>query len=385
MRKYRFDPYFAGYTLVMNLDKDVLDKIRSRRRRLRAQQASALCVTAAGLAAVLVLVIVPFWLGNNTWSFLVKKTGMAGIVWAGIIVAALLGVLGVAFFLVARSRDLAVFAGLTARASGYDLKRLALFLNALDTAATRAGIEAPYLAVLDSDRANAISYTREGAPAIGVTSGALGAGLTFPEAQAIMAHELANAITGDHLRRPGAAEFDGASLGLLWLLALVSLVAVTITRLGHGSIFTFAVILAILAFLVLVSLWLKHIGKVSEPDTVLADSIAMKITGEPDAMEAVLKKIDKLVSGGKGAPFPSSELGLRNLFVPPHRWSDTPAGFLRRRSKELSYNLNEKGLKRRAKSIQESMEELAAFSEDLLADRLSNIEAIKDGTWGAFE
>jgi len=111
----------------------------------------------------------------------------------------------------------------------------------------------------------------------------------------------------------------------------------------------------------------------------------MKITGEPDAMEAVLKKIDKLVSGGKGAPFPSSELGLRNLFVPPHRWSDTPAGFLRRRSKELSYNLNEKGLKRRAKSIQESMEELAAFSEDLLADRLSNIEAIKDGTWGAFE
>ena len=365
----------------MKLDKVVVNRIRRDRMRLLAQEAGLLLVLLLGLAALLTLIIIPFAIGNTTFSPFVKKLGLSGFTWVAMVVALLLAVLGIGFFLVARRRDLELFVGLTKKAKGYDLKRLGLFLNALDSAADRAGLPAPYLSVLEGEVPNAITYSGEDGPAVGVTAGALGADLSFKDAQAAMAHELANTLTGDYLKRPGSARFDAWSLGLLWLDALLVLVGVPITRLGRSSLFTFALVFAALAFLVLAALWMRHIGKMSDHDYILADSIAVKITEDPEAMAGALEKMDRLVSNSRRVPFPESEMGLRFLFMPPHRWSETAAAFLKRRSVELDYKLNEKSSARRASALQQEMDELVAWSEKLQSERLENLKAIQDGTW----
>jgi Zn-dependent protease with chaperone function len=369
----------------MELEPEVLEAVQKKKRRLLAQEAAVLVVLAVLVAAVLALIIIPFALGNTSFSPFVRKSGMSGLVWGGIVVALLVGIAGIALYLVARSRDLEYFARFTARARDYGVERLARFMNALEGAASKAGVEPPRVSVLDNELPDAAAFSEKGEPVIGVTSGLLGAGLAYEEAEAVMAHELASVIAADYLRRPGAMKFEGASLALLWVLAMVSVVAIPISRRGHTPLVSLGVALVILACLILISLWLRHLNKLREHDYILADSIAVTITGKPEAMESAIRRIDGLVNGGRGNPYPASELGLKYLFLPPYKWRENATMFLRRRSIELDYDMKDSAVQRRAANLQESMDELSEWGQHLLAERLENLEDIVEGSWPAFE
>jgi Zn-dependent protease with chaperone function len=349
-----------GYTTGMNLEPEVLTAI--------------LLVLTVSTAAMLALVIIPFALGNTTFSPLMRKSGMSGIIWASIAIAVVFALASLALLALSRSRDLGFFTRFTARARDYDLKALAGFMNALEGAASRAGVSAPHVTVLDAPSPNAVAFQGKDGPEIGVTSGALEAGLEYAQMEAIMAHELASVISGDYLRRPGSAGFMGAALGLLWVLAMAGILAVPIARRGHTAIVPLGVAVAILACLTLVSLWLRRLSRAREHDYILADSIAVKITGKPDAMASAIETMDKLVNRGRGVPYPESEAGLKYLFSPPHRWREDAAAFLRRRAAELDYQMRDGAVAKRVASLQESMDELSEWAGDLTAERLDNIK-----------
>jgi Zn-dependent protease with chaperone function len=370
-----------GYTTGMNLEPAVLETIRRARRGMLIHQAGIIAVLTAGICAVLVLSIAPFAIGNTTFSPLVKASGMSGLTWIGLVAAVVLGGAGVAFYFAGRRRDLGYYARFTRRSRDYDLGDLARFMNALEGVASGAGVEAPYVAVLDNPVPDAVTFSGKEGAVIGVTSGALERGLEYPQIEAMMAHELASAITGDYLHRPGSGRFEGASLVLIWSFAVLDINAVPVARRGNSSLFAFGVAIAMIVFLVLISLWLKWIKNKNEHDYILADSIAIKMTGKPEAMQNALQSMDQMVSRRSRVPFPESEIGLKYLFMPPRRWTEDARTFLKRRARELDYDMNERAASRRADALQQEMDELADWSEKLLQQRLENVQAILQGTW----
>lgn len=362
-----------------------METLLQKRRWVKIQQTAILSVLVAMFAAILVFVIVPFAVGNTKFSDLVERARMSGTVWAAIVVAIVIGVVALALKLLSRSRDLRYFAGLTRGAKGYDLKAFGRFMKARDDVAAKAGVGAPTICVLDNETPNALTFAGKQGPVIGITAGALDADLEDAEVDSIMAHELAGTIMGEYLRRPATSMFERASYTILWLVAMACVVAVPITKPGHTNAVPLLVAGVVLAYLILVSLWLRRFTRSQERDDVLAVSIAIKITGDADGMESALKSMDKLVSYGRSVQFPESELGLRYLFMPPHRWTENALAFMTRRSRELDYNLNQKAARRRADALQSDMDMLAGQMEGLLADRMNNVHDIQQNTWRAFQ
>ncbi|MHB8894500.1 MAG: M48 family metallopeptidase [Candidatus Geothermincolia bacterium] len=368
----------------MNLEPAVAKTVQKKRRAMMLHEAGIMAMLAAGALALLALVIIPYSAGNTTFSPLVKAAGMSALTWAGVIIAIVFGCLGIALYFAGRHRDLAYFARFTHRTKEYDMGWLARIMNALDGIASGAGMQAPYVAVLKDPVPNAVAFTGKEGPVIGVTKGFLSADLEYGEIEAVMAHELASIATGDYLRAPGSDRSEGVTLALLWLAAVLGIISVPISRLGNSSLFAFIFALCVVALLVLASLWIRWIRRAREHDYILTDSIAVKMKVKPEAMESALRKMDKLVSQRPRLPFPESELGLKYLFMPAHRWSESAMAFLKRRSAELDYDMKERAAGRRARALQQEMDELAAWSEQLLADRLENVEAIEEGEWHAF-
>ncbi len=364
--------------MAMQPEPLILETIRKARRRALLHEAGLLAMLAAGLVSVLILFIIPFAAGKTGWSPMVTRTGMSRLILASVVIAAVVGAAGIPLYVLALRRDSAFFANLTRRAGGYDLGELARFMNALDGVASRAGFAAPRVTVLDDAAANALAFEAGEAPSIGVTRGALEAGLEYRLIEAVMAHELAGVAAGDFLRRPRPSSFEGAALFMLWLLAMLGVVAVPIARRGHAALVAFSVALALAAWLVLASLWLKRIRKILGHDYILADSIAVKMTGNAGAMLGAIEQMDRLVNSRGGAPFPETALGLKYLFAPPRSFSEDAAAYLKRRGGELGYDLRESVAKRRAEILQGEMDELAEWSRRLLSDRIENISRIEE-------
>ena len=356
----------------MDIERPLLDAVRKKRRRVLLQEAGVLALLAAGAAALLALVIVPFAAGSTNFSPLVRARGMSGLVWAGLVIALAAGLGGAALYFGGRRRDRARYARFTRRTRTYDLGQLGRFLNALEGVAGDAGLEAPYVAVLDDPVPNALAFAGEEGPVIGITSGALKAGLEYSEAEAVMAHELASVMTADYLKRPGSGVFEGAALGMLWLVAVLGIIAVPVTRRGNGPPVAFATAVAVVGLLMLASLWLRRIRRALEHDYTLVDSIAVSMTGDRDAMVSAIETMAAL-SRRRRVPFPESELGFKHLFSPPRRFTENAASYLERRSRELGYTLNERGGRRRAEALEQEIEELLEWSAGLHDDRLANL------------
>jgi hypothetical protein len=110
-------------------------------------------------------------------------------------------------------------------------------------------------------------------------------------------------------------------------------------------------------------------------DYILADSIAASVTGRPEELAEAIRKLDSIVNGNTRSSFPDNELGTRYLFAPPYRWSETAAGFVRRRHGELDMHLSERMLERQVEGVQKSMDDLADWASELLTERLENLQA----------
>jgi Zn-dependent protease with chaperone function len=352
---------------------DVSSLAAPRLRKLRAWRAGIIAVELTALAALLVLVIVPFAAGSDSFSPLVKKTGGTAALTGGLFAVGLL-VLLAALYVPGLLRSRRYFRGLTARARKFDARSLGRVLNALEGVAGDAGVKAPFVAVLDGDAPNALAFEGRGGPVVGITDAALEADITYEELQAVMAHELASVMCGDILRQPGSFKFVGVAYVLVSAVAALGLMSLAIIRLSDSGALTFAVAAAIFAVVTVVGFMIRRLRELGGHDYLLADSIGAAITGRPNSMAGAIERMDHLVNGRKKMPYPDSELGLDYLFVQPYRWSETPLQYLQRRARELDYDLARRNVDKRVSSLQESMDELARRGQSLLATRLQKLK-----------
>ncbi len=325
------------------------------------------------IALILVFVIVPYLAGNTTFSPLVRKTGDLGRLLVLILVAALLDLGFAVLYIPGLFRNRSYYRTLTTTSRKYEIGRLATFMNALDGACIKAGVPEPEVAVLDSASPNALSFQREGRSLIGVTRGLLKADLSYKEIEGVMAHQLACIIAGDHLVTPGVKSFEFLAYVLLGTYSIVALAATSMVGVGRGLGMGIGFLATAAVILFLMGFFISRLGSNKAHDHVLADSLAVAITGNRAELSSAIRKIDLLVNERERGPFPENELGLKFLFVPAYRWSETAKQFIERRHRELDMNVRTATVRRQVEGVRKSMDELAEWAEALIAQRLDNL------------
>jgi Zn-dependent protease with chaperone function len=346
---------------------------QARRARLRRRAAgtaliSAILLLCAGVAA---LVIVPYAAGNTTFSPLVKKTGGLGGATLLLLVAIALDLVLAGLYVPGLLRDRAYYGKLTARATEYDVQRLAVFMNALDGARLLAGTAEPPIVMLASTAPNALNFAGHGGvPVIGVTRGLLETDLSYAEAEAVMAHQLAGIITGDYPGRPGALGFEPVAYLLLGLFSILALAAAPMVRVGSGAGTGVAFLVVAAALLLSGGFAARRLKRPDAKDYELADAFAAATTGKPDELTGAITKLDRLVNGRSRGRFPDNELGLKYFFAPQYRFADTASQFVARRHKELETSPREAVVARQVEGVQQAMDELAAWGEQLVSERV---------------
>ena len=349
---------------------------RAQRARM-LRRATGIALVSAILflnAAVAVVAIVPYAAGNTTFSPLIRKTGGLGVSMALLLVAVALDLGLAVLYVPGLLRDRKYYGKLTARAREYEVQRLSVFMNALDGARLQAGVTEPPIVVLASAAPNALTFVGHGGkPVIGVTRGLLEADLSYAEAEAVMAHQLAGIITSDYLARPGAFGFDTVSYLLLGLFSVLALAAAPMVRTGRGAGAGVVFLVVAAALLLSGGFAARRLKRSDAKDYELADALAAATTGKPDALAEAITKLDELVNGRARGRFPDNELGLKHFFAPPYRFSETATQFVARRHKELEIDPREAMVDRQVDGVQKTMEELAAWGGRLAAKRLEDL------------
>jgi Zn-dependent protease with chaperone function len=349
--------------------------LEARSRKRRALLARSLVLSALIVLIVLMVafVIVPYLAGITTFSPLVRKTGNTGnLLW--LILAAVLLDLGfAALYLPGLFRDRSHFNTLTARSREYEMGRLATFMNALDGARIKAE-PVPEVAVLEGAPPNALSFKGKGGPTIGITRGLIDVDLSYKEIEAVMANHLASIIAGDYLVRPGLASFEFPAYVLLGIYSVVALVATSMVGAGRGLGAGIGFLVTSAFILFLLGFFIGRLRSNRARDYLLADSLAVAITGNRAELSSAIRKVDALVNGKRKGRFPDNELGLKFTFVPAYRWSETAGQFVERRHRDLNMNSSEASVERQVDGVQKSMDELAGWAEALMQDRLANLE-----------
>jgi len=358
----------------MNLEPRLVDEIKSGRRSKSALKALVLGSTAILLALVLVYIVVPYLAGNTTFSPLIRKTTGAGSVLVLLIVALLADIGFALLYIPGMKRDRAFYATLVARAKKFDPGSLGLFMNALESASARLEVEEPGLAILASKQPNALTFERDGRPVIGITRGLLGAGLSYTEAECVLAHQLASIITDDFLRRPGARAVDFVAYVLLGAFSLVGVAGAAMAGAGRAVWIGVFVLLGVALVLFFEGWMMRKVVGPRKHDYLLDDSIAASVTGRPDALAGVIRRLDGLVNGRSRGSFPANEFGLEYFFVMPYKWNDTPESFVKRRHADLKWDSKDATKERQIAGVRSTMDDLADRGQRVLTERLSNLE-----------
>jgi Zn-dependent protease with chaperone function len=175
------------------------------------------------------------------------------------------------------------------RETKYDAAEYESFKSALDGVSIGLGISAPQLAVLGTPTVNTLAFREKGKPGVGVTAEALRAGLSRSDKEALMAHEVAHIALGDYFLASSSAGFEYAGYGLAVLLLLLA-VLVTVAINVYALIF-----LAPLFVPMVVSLVDRRMKKktrmVYRHNDLLADTIAAKLTNDPEALRKTVEKL----------------------------------------------------------------------------------------------
>lgn len=361
----------------MELKREIAARIAGDRRRLFMRRSLVAAAIAALVAALSVLIVIPYFAGAVTFTPLVRETGMGLSVWVSLALGLVLAAILALAFLPGYARARRGFFRMTSRATGYDITTLARYLNVLEGVAQDAGTGAPRLEVLSGEAPNALAFQGSEEPAIGITAKTLASDLAFDEVRAVLAHELACVLSGDCLRRPGAPRFESFAYAALGLAGFLCLFSVAVVRQGNASWVTFLVAATGAAAIGAIALLLRWHSRASAHDAAGADEIALMITGDPAALSSAITRMDRLVNGRRRMPFPESDYGLDYLFARPHRWTETPEAWIARRSKELDYDLAGKRAGMRIEAIRESMDELAAAA---IEGRDERLEALRNRT-----
>jgi len=277
--------------------------------------------------------------------------------------------------------------------SSYDRNEYLKFKNALEGVCIASGSKCPRLFLLDDPVPNALACKLDNkVPSIAITKGLLELDVPVNEANAIMAHELAHIIIGEDLNPPSLISPEFFS-GFLFSTSLIFGFVALPLAIAAVSVKDISYILFIIAAIILVALIalqysqrfvIKFLELIYKHSDYLADSIAIKITGDPTALENAIRRIEHAVR--KNESLPGGLALAKYLFV-------TPPGSISDYFLESTFEV-EKPLMPRRKTflwyllrriVSNAWFQILHIEVWMIEERLRNIELIKQGYWKAFE
>ncbi len=270
---------------MVNIGTDAVERIRFYRFNSLALMLTVLAPLAFGAFLTLVMLIVAIAQGR-CWIFeTISDHSQVAAVLATVGILVLFA--GIAFIKV-RTRvrqNLKDFY----RETDYDRAEYESFKSALEGVSIGLGMSPPVLDVLGIPTVNSIAF-RDGRKAgVGVTAEALKAGLSRSEKEAMMAHEVAHIALGDFFLASSSATFEYAGYGLgVFFLLMAVLVTIAI------NVYLLLFLLPLFAPLVVVftdrrlrqkkKLLYRH-------NDLLADTIAAKLTSDPESLRKAIEKL----------------------------------------------------------------------------------------------
>lgn len=195
------------------------------------------------------------------------------------------------------------------------------FREALDGVSIGAGIQPPRLVVFEDPSVNALAFVdRRREPAIGVTEGMLEADLSIGEINAMFAHEVSHLVIGDHVTPPHSLQLEYVPKNLLVMYVFLGLAAVYFADYYGFQDTPIILVLALLFVFLLILLLsetftLKLLNLAFNHNDILADSVAVEITHDPEALESAIRKVCSL-AGRVEIASPSAQLAFDEEISP---------------------------------------------------------------------
>lgn len=267
--------------------------------------------------------------------------------------------------------------------SKHDRSSFRKFENAARAVSIGAGIAPPRVEVMDIPTVNAMSYIDyQGGVHVGVTRDMLGADLTSGEVEAIIGHEISHLIIGDNVKPPGMTWFWCAVIAFLFpaLGTVFVLTPDTVFQSPPGFF---------ILMLVICSPWysLFPLEKPFERlmisyrhhDDLLADSLAVQITRDPDALVSAIRRVDAGMDDYSGESGFASIAGAMRfgdyLFVIPH---PAPERYHRQVARRVRRNISPDiaDIKKMIKTEIRQLARIHRWETEFVSDRISNLETI---------
>lgn len=348
------------------MEPQVIESIRRYRRQVAWQKLAALAPLDLAILACLAALAVLTINAPGDWSRVIRGDdgSPSFLLWVfPLALAALL-------FLLAVRRGPELLE--TAQADG---RQLGPYRRALEGLSAAAGIPAPPLFAVDIPTANSIAFRREGRPAVGVSLEALPLGPNPRRAEAMMAHELAHVLTGELY--PASMRRRFQLIG--WAMISLLLVLLTLIVLVAGlSLWASLLLLAVAPLLLFWVGWRsRFIGRHND---LLADSVAVKLTYDPEGYRETLEELDRLFRDNPGF-FPLKARYPYYLFVYRVRPEEAQAWARKLAGRLYSEEQDEEF----AEDMEKHIERMSRFPRDTMDMRLRNLEAIELGHWPALE
>ena len=359
----------------MGLEPQIIEKLKSTKRRVRWQVIVTRVPLLIGITACVVMLVLRFTAFESS----LEPPGTANWV--------LLGVTGFLFLvslvlftlwfiqLRRRGKELAaetIEAGGDIGPSGYQM-----FRDALDSVSIGAGAPAPGILISRLPTVNALPVHRGGRSYIAFTKEALEAGLSSGEAEAMASQGLAKLMMGRIWEAPAIFKsglMPFFLLGVFLFLATMALVVYLPDRVDH------LVIVAVFSLVIIASLgrlgsFLFYHGDSARcHNDALADSVAVKITGDPSTMKSL---IEELAQSTRQTDFTLNLMyASRYLFVCP------PGAVM---DEHLDDVTTYEELKQVNRVPPKTLAKTLDYAKRSLEVRLENLAAIERGHWPTLE
>ena len=186
---------------------------------------------------------------------------------------------------------------------------LAPYLQAASSLAIGSGVREPEVVVLDAPTANALAFRSAGKWFIGITGAALYASLTPQQSEALTAHELSHLVIGDGFTVPDRR--GRTIVGLVFGLLILGPFVFSSFLFG----FSWYISLGMFLWAFVCLLWALPTGRMLQKnDDILADTVAVKLTFNPNALKETIEKLEDLYTSAT-APFPPGAPYPDYLFI----------------------------------------------------------------------
>ena len=339
----------------MDLEPQVQESINRNRRKVLFEELLVLVPVALIITATVYLIIFAFK----------RHLGIAAIIML---------VIATATALILMNSIGKPFKRFVKPAEEFKPVSLNLFQEQLEAVSIGAGIETPQLVVIDVPTVNSVAFMKRGKPAVGVTKKAVEQHFSKEEAEAMMAHEVAHILINDTLMPLDAWHLKTLPFISLAVLASLTVLTFWIGASSHSRINT-AIVVPGFIFIIWVGtisdFMVRRLDIARRHDDFLADSIAAKLSSNPEALGQAITHLDALLD--HAIELPLDNYCSRHLFICPHNLTKRQKAYMSLRDTMFMYGTSE-----------ETTAELLKREKEAINRRIENLGAITQGHWPAF-